>query len=45
MNLLLRFKRNKLIRKDGLIIKDGINNYGMKLINLEERSVKDMQFA
>ena len=39
------FKRNKLIRKDGLIIKDGINNYGMKLINLEERSVKDMQFA
>jgi len=28
------FKYNKLIRKKGLIFKDEINNYGMKLINL-----------
>lgn len=29
-----RFKRNKLIQKEG-IIKEGINNYGMKLIKLK----------
>lgn len=29
------FKKNKLLRKNDLIIKDGINNYGMKLIKLE----------
>jgi len=28
------FKKNKLIRKEGLIIKKGIDNYGMKLIEL-----------
>ena len=26
------FKRNKLIRKKGIIIESGINEYGMKLI-------------
>ncbi len=30
-----RFKRNKLIQKEGIIIKEGINNYGMKLIKLK----------
>ena len=29
------FKKNKLLRKNDLIIKDGIDNYGMKLIKLE----------
>ena len=27
------FKNNKLIKKEGLIIPDGINNYGMILIS------------
>jgi len=30
------FKKNKLIKKQGTIIPQGINNYGMKLIKLEE---------
>lgn len=30
------FKKNKLIRKDGVIIEKGVNNYGMKLIQLDE---------
>lgn len=30
------FKINKLIKKEGIIIPDGINNYGMKLIDLKE---------
>lgn len=29
------FKKNKLIRKNNLLIKNGIDNYGMKLIKLE----------
>ena len=28
------FKDNKLIKKEGLILNDGINNYGMKLIDI-----------
>ncbi len=31
------FKRNKLIKKEGLIIPDRVNNYGMKLITLENK--------
>jgi hypothetical protein len=27
------FKKNKLIKKPGLVIPKGINNYGMKLVN------------
>lgn len=27
------FKQNKLIKRDSLIIPDGVNNYGMKLVN------------
>ena len=27
-----KFKANQLIRKEGLLVKPGINNYGMKLI-------------
>lgn len=30
------FKKNKLIRKAGLVIPQGINNYGMKLIDLKD---------
>lgn len=29
-----RFKRNKLIKKNGIEIMNGINNYGMKLVNV-----------
>jgi len=29
------FKKNKLIKIDGLVIKNGIDNYGMKLIKLD----------
>jgi hypothetical protein len=32
------FKRNKLIKKSGLEISGGINNYGMKLIELTENT-------
>ena len=28
------FKKNKLIKKEGLSINDKVNNYGMKLIDL-----------
>lgn len=31
------FKNNALIRKQGVVIPKGINNYGMKLINLNEK--------
>lgn len=31
-----RFKKNKLIKKKGLHIPEGINNYGMKLVEKEE---------
>lgn len=31
-----RFKGNKLILKDGVIIADGVNNYGMKIIELSK---------
>lgn len=27
-----RFKRNKLVKKEGIVIPEGINNYGMKLV-------------
>lgn len=30
-----KFRKNKLILKEGLIIPDRINNYGMKLVNVE----------
>lgn len=30
------FKRNKLIKCEGLVVKKGVNNYGMKLIELNE---------
>lgn len=30
------FKRNKLILKEGVVIPEGVNNYGMKLVDLEE---------
>lgn len=29
------FKKNKLIRKDGLVIPEGVNNYGMELVTLD----------
>ena len=29
------FKRNKLIRKEGIEIPEGVNNYGMKLVRLD----------
>ena len=32
------FKKNKLIRKEGITIKEGVNNYGMELINIEDES-------
>jgi len=28
------FKKNKLIRKEGIVIPEGINNYGMKLVEM-----------
>ena len=28
------FKGNKLIKKEGVVISEGINNYGMKLVKL-----------
>ena len=28
------FKRNRLIKKNGVIIPERINNYGMKLVNI-----------
>jgi len=28
------FRKNKLVKKNGLVIKDGIDNYGMKLVRL-----------
>lgn len=31
-----RFKKNKLIFKPGLIIPEGVNNFGMKLIEIEQ---------
>lgn len=31
-----RFKKNKLILKPGLIIPEGVNNFGMKLIEIEQ---------
>lgn len=31
-----RFKNNRLIRKSGVEIPEGVNNYGMKLVNLSE---------
>lgn len=31
------FKGNKLIRKPGIEIPEGVNNYGMKLVKLDER--------
>jgi hypothetical protein len=31
----LPFKKNKLIKKEGLIIPKGINNYGMKLVEIK----------
>jgi hypothetical protein len=31
------FKKNKLILKKELIIPEGVNNYGMKLIDLKEQ--------
>lgn len=34
------FKKNKLIRKEGITIKEGVNNYGMELINIEDESRK-----
>lgn len=32
------FKKNKLIKKDGVVIKKGIDNYGMKLIDIGENN-------
>lgn len=32
------FKANKLIRKEGIEIPEGVNNYGMRMINLEEEN-------
>lgn len=32
------FKNNKLIRKKGLNLKDGVNNYGMELCDIKEQS-------
>ncbi len=31
------FKKNKLIRKPGLVIPKGVNNYGMELVELEKQ--------
>lgn len=35
------FKKNKLIRKEGIEIPDGINNYGMKLITAKGARARD----
>lgn len=32
------FKKNKLVHKDGIIIKKGIDNYGMVLINIKNKT-------
>ena len=32
------FKRNKLIKKSGLVIPEGINNYGMILKHIKQTS-------
>lgn len=31
------FKKNKLIKKQDIVISNGVNNYGMKLININEK--------
>lgn len=36
-----RFKKNKLIRKPGIVIPEGVNEYGMKLVNLKERALHE----
>lgn len=33
-----RFRRNQLIRKPGIEIPEGVNEYGMKLVNVSERA-------
>jgi hypothetical protein len=30
------FKKNKLVLKDGVVLPEGVNNYGMKLITLPD---------
>ena len=30
------FKRNRLIRKEGIVIPEGVNNYGMKLVKVDK---------
>ncbi len=35
------FKRNKLIKKPGIVIPKGVNNYGMKLVNIESMCDKE----
>lgn len=34
------FKKNKLIRKEGIVLEDKPNNYGMKLVDLKEANVQ-----
>jgi len=28
-----RFKKNRLVKRDGLVISEGTNEYGMRLVN------------
>lgn len=30
------FKKNRLVRKSGIVIPEGVNNYGMKLVHLQD---------
>jgi len=36
------FKKNRLIRKPGIVIPKGINNYGMKLVRLNDHPPSDL---
>lgn len=33
------FKNNKLVRKKGVVVPEGINNYGMKLVKVDDASI------
>jgi hypothetical protein len=35
------FRKNKLILKDDLVISKSINNYGMKLVNIEDSLLEE----
>ncbi len=33
------FKKNRLVRKPGIVIPEGVNNYGMKLVRLHDDTI------